>query len=246
MGAGTRRSLWIAAGVALLVVLAGCTGGGAPYDGPPSAETVENGHEEAIRDAGSYTYNQTVAVNGSVIDVTSTTTAAVELDPKTYVWERETGDGSLSVYAPADDRPYVRTQAGSTIRYERAENESVPNASGFTTPPVAELAGTFNFSANGTAQVDGTRTYVYEENVSTLNESAVGPIGEALADAEATDATVEVYVRSDGLVKRVDWQLVVEGFGDPTRISLRITYEDVGSTTVEEPSWLAEAESATS
>ncbi|QZP37840.1 DUF7537 family lipoprotein [Halobaculum magnesiiphilum] len=246
MGAGTRRSLWIAAGVALLVVLAGCTGGGAPYDGPPSAEDVEDGHEEAIRDAGSYTYNQTVSVNGSVIDVTSNTTAAVELDPETYVWEQETGDGSLSVYAPADDRPYVRTRAGNTIRYDRPENESVPNVSGFTTPPVAELAGAFDFSANGTAQVDGTRTYVYEANVSTLNESAVGHVGEALADAEATDATVEVYVRSDGLVKRVDWQVVVEGLGEPTRLSVTITYENVGSTTVEEPSWLEEAKSATS
>ena len=150
------------------------------------------------------------------------------------------------MYAPADDRPYVRTQAGSTIRYERAENESVPDASGFTTPPVAELAGAFNFSANGTAEIDGTQAYVYEANVSTLNESAVGPIGEALADAEATDATVEVYVRSDGLVKRVDWTLVVEGFGEPTRLSVTVTYEDVGSTTVAEPSWLEEARSATS
>ena len=246
MGAGTRRSLGIAAALALLVVLAGCTGGGAPYEGAPSAEQVEAGHEEALREAGSYTYNQSVSVNGSLIDVTSNTTAAVELDPETYVWTQETDDRSLAIYAPADDRPYVRTQTGSTIRYERADNESVPNVSAFATPPLAELSDGFDFAANGTAQVDGERTYLYEANLSTLNESAVGPVGEALAEADATDASVDVYVRSDGLVKRVDWTVVVEGFGDPTRLSLTLTYEDVGSTTVEEPSWLAEAESTTS
>ncbi|MFC7068353.1 DUF7537 family lipoprotein [Halobaculum lipolyticum] len=247
MGAGTRRSLWIAAGVALLVVLAGCTGGGgAPYEEPPSAEQVEAGHEEALRDAGSYTYTQSVRVNGSFVDVTSNTTAAVELDPETYRWRQETGDGSLEIYAPADDRPYVRTQAGSTIRYERADNDSVPNASAVATVPLSDLSEGFDFTANGTAQVDGERTYLYEANLSTLNESAVGPIGEAFADADATEATVDVYVRSDGLVKRVDWTFVVEGFGEPTRLSLTLAYEDVGSTTVEEPSWLEEAQSATS
>jgi hypothetical protein len=133
-----------------------------------------------------------VSVNGSFIEVTSNTTAAVEADPETYRWRQETGDGSVSVYAPADGRPYVRTQAGNTIRYDRPENESLPDAGGLVTPPLSDLAGAFNFSANGTAEVDGTRTYVYEANASTLNDSAVGPIGEALAEAESTDATIEV------------------------------------------------------
>ncbi|MFC7098647.1 DUF7537 family lipoprotein [Halobaculum marinum] len=245
MRAGTQRSLWLAAGLALLVALAGCTGGGAPYDGAPSAEEVEQGHEEALRDAGSFTYNQTVTVNASFVQVTSNTSAAVELDPDTYLYRSQTGDSTVEVYAPADGQPYVRSQSGSTIRYDRAENDSVPNASRFASPPLDDLASDFDFAANGTAQVDGEQTYVYEANLSTLNESAVGPIGEALADADATDATVAVYVRSDGLVKRVAYDFVVEGFGEPARFSLTLTYEDVGSTTVAEPSWLEEAQSAT-
>ncbi|WP_284014177.1 DUF7537 family lipoprotein [Halobaculum litoreum] len=246
MRAGTRRSLWIAAGLALLVALAGCTGGGAPYESAPSAEEVEAGHEEALREAGSFTYNQSVSVNGSLFDVTSDTTAAVDLDGDAYLVETRTGDSGVAVYAPGGERPYVRTQSGNTIRYERGENGSVPNASRFVAPPLSELSDSFEFAANGTAQVDGTRTYVYEANLSTLNESAVGPVGEALAEAEATDATVRVYLRSDGLVKRVRYAFVVDGFGEPTRLSLTLTYEDVGSTTVDEPSWLSEAESATS
>ncbi|MFC6785460.1 hypothetical protein ACFQFH_05895 [Halobaculum halobium] len=245
MGAGTRRSLWIAAALALLVALAGCTAGGAPYEGAPTAEEVEAGHEDALRDAGSYTYTQTVSVNGSFVDLTSNVTAAVETDPETYLVTQETGDGSVSVYHPSDDRPYVRTQAGNTIRYERADNESIPGADAFATPTLTELSSGFNFSANGTAQVDGEETYVYEANLTTLNESAVGPIGETLAEADSTEATIQVYVRADGLVKRVSYELVVEGFGDPTRLTLTSTYEDVGSTTVDEPSWLSEAESAT-
>lgn len=245
MRARTRRSLPIAVGLALLVVLAGCTGGGAPYEGAPSAEQVEQSHEEALRDAGSYTYNQTVTVNASIVEVTSNTTAAVELDPEAYLLQSQTGEGRFAVYAPADDRPYVRSQFGDTITYERGENESVPNASRFVTPPVSDLSSSFDFTANGTTEVDGTTTYVYEANLSTLNESAVGPVGESLAEAEATNATVTVYVRSDGLVKRLDYEFVVEGFGSPARLSLTLTYEDVGSTTVDEPSWLEEARTAT-
>jgi hypothetical protein len=47
-------------------------------------------------------------------------------------------------------------------------------------------------------------------------------------------------------VRRVDWQFVVEGVGEPVGLSLTTTYENVGSTTVDEPLWLDEARSATS
>lgn len=244
-----RRLPLVTALLVALVALSGCTavglGGGAPYDGVPTAEEVEAGHAAALREAGSFTYNGSTTVNASFVEVTSDTVARVELDPATLLVDSGTGETTVSLYAPAEGTAYVRTRSGSTVRYERADGASTPNVSRLLSPPVADLSSSFDFAANGTAEVDGTRTYVYEANASTVNGSATGPLGEALARAEQTEISITLYVRSDGLVKRVDYEVVLTGFGEPARLSAVVTYEDVGSTTVEPPSWLAEAETAT-
>jgi hypothetical protein len=239
-----KRAL-AAVSLAVALTLAGCVGTAAPYEGSPSPETVEANHEQALRDAGSFTYRSAVNADAGIVTVSANTTAAVELSPDAQSITVNSTGTNYALYAPPEGQAYQRVTAGDTVSYERVDNESVPNASQWVTPPLANVTRAYDFSPNGTEQVGGERTWVYEANTSTLNESTAGPLAEALADREVTNTTIRLYVRSDGLVKRLSYRTVATIAGSEVSVTARVEYTDVGSTRVAEPSWLGDARSVT-
>lgn len=229
--------------LAVLVALAGCTGGGAPYGESPSPEKVEQQHASALREAGSFTYNSQVRADAAVVDLSTNVTAAVELDPNTRLVRVNSSELSSVLYVPPSGQPYSRSIEGETVEYERVSNESVRNVSRYIHPPLANLTRSYDFARAGTATVAGQKTWVYRANATTLNESTAGPLAETISELETLNTTIRLYVRSDGLVKRVSYHVDATVLSEEISLTYRVTYTDVGSTDVTAPSWLDQAKS---
>lgn len=229
--------------LAILVALAGCLGGGAPYKQSPPPEKVEQKHTTALRDAGSFIYNSHTSTDAAIIERSANVTAAVELDPSTrLVRVTESGDTS-ALYVPPNGQPYSREVDGDTVEYDRISNDSVRNVSRYMQPPLENLTRSYTFARNGTTTIGGQKTWVYRANASTLNESTAGPIAETVSELENVNTTITLYIRSNGLVKRVSYRASATVAGQSVSLTYRLTYTDVGSTDVTEPSWLDEAKS---
>lgn len=234
----------VAVGVVALVVvaaLAGCLGAGAPYEGSPPPEQIEQRHVDALRGAGSFTYRARLDANASVAQFSTNVTAAVQYDPASRLVEVNTSQASESRYVPPEGPAYGRVVAGDSVTYRRLDAASIQNVSRYERPPLSNLTRAYDFERAGTATVDGEKTWVYRANATTLNESAVGPVGEAASQLENVHTTIRLYVRSDGLVKRLQYRVDATVMGRDLSLTYRVTYTDVGSTAVTAPDWLDEA-----
>ncbi|WP_267639334.1 DUF7537 family lipoprotein [Haloarchaeobius amylolyticus] len=59
------------------------------------------------------------------------------------------------------------------------------------------------------------------------------------ADASVRNASLEVIVDSDGLVREFRFSYVTSRDGRPVRVTRRLVYRDVGQTSIERPGWAA-------
>jgi hypothetical protein len=228
--------------VVALTLLAGCSasalpgfGPSQPYDTPLNASEVEAGHTAALEDAGSATVvvetNLTIA--GRTAGQGNVAVQQEFDDGPTYARMNASG-ATREVYLPANGTGYSRTSAGGgLVKYETVDGDR--NASAFTELDVGQLVERYNFTVNGTADVGGETTYVYETQNASLVEGLPG-------DTEFGNVSARLYIRSDGLVKRVSVQA---GSSEDLSLSMTRTYVDVGSTTVDEPTWLDDAKEAT-
>lgn len=245
----SRSSRSRTAAVLLLValtVLAGCTssslsplGESQPYETPLNATEVEQGHAAALEDAGSATVLfQMDSSFGDTSAGASNATIAVDFESGAMYATANVSFGTTETYYAPDGTGYTRFKSGDQVQYERVSEK--PNVSDLTSVDFEQLTQELNFSANGTATVDGEKTWVYEAQNST-------DFGEFGGEGEGATMNVSatLYITSDGLVK----QMAVAtdgGAGDTTvSFSLTQTYTKVGSTTVEEPDWLDEAKEQT-
>lgn len=227
----------------LVVATAGCTAGpgGPPYASPLDAATVAAGHRAALDDAGSYTVvvNSSATFLGKSMPGTSIR-AAVDGHANRGLVTAATAIGNVSTYVD-DGTVYQRLVAGTT-QYQVA-NRSVDLRELFD-PHVEGPVANVTFVANGTTTLGGERVWVYRANATGPNATLDQPIVSGVTTS-AVDTVL--YVRSDGLVRRAVTNATVadsEGNRYGTYVS-SVTYERVGSTTVDPPAWIAAARNAT-
>ncbi|MFC7046445.1 hypothetical protein ACFQH6_14455 [Halobacteriaceae archaeon GCM10025711] len=223
------------------VVLAGCTGlpgGGAPYETPLNGTEMDARHTAALQDAGSYTYDSTT--NTTLFDQSTNVNATVKMDREanTTLVTADSAFGEMAVYVPPDGPGYQRLGTGSDARYERLDER--PNVSRFTGTDFANLTTRYEFAQNGTTTLDGETVWVYEANETNVTETA-------FADEinRSTNVSIRLYAREDGLVTRTDAHLTVDTPIGTQSFAIVRTYTAVGETTVEEPSWVADAKERT-
>jgi hypothetical protein len=94
----------------------------------------------------------------------------------------------------------------------------------------------------GTEQFDGVTVDRYEYSDPTVWRNYGAGAWGADEDVTVTDFTVVVLVDKDGLARSTEWTVSGEtDDGEPVSATWSYTLTDVGSTSVEDPDWLAEA-----
>ncbi|EFW91678.1 hypothetical protein ZOD2009_12527 [Haladaptatus paucihalophilus DX253] len=104
----------------------------------------------------------------------------------------------------------------------------------------AYVEGT-RFEYRGVERSSGTKTHHYvASNVSAFTADGEKRIF-GFDRANLTNASVELYVTDNGVLKRFDFHFVVRTEGGPIEGRMRSVYRDIGTTTVTRPAWLSEA-----
>lgn len=252
-----RRSVLVVM-VALLIGLAGCNTGGtggapAPMDELDGAE-LNNATSAAVQDAGSYTSttDSEFVANSSEGETRSTATSTTKVDLEN---ERGLRTASQSISGPTldqsseravftdGDTSYRRQNSSQGVTYDNQEGEPSGfgdirpvNVTGFN-QNFTFLTDAFEFEPNGTATVDDTETRRYDSTNLTDNDAFTGA-----GNASVVTASSTVYLDSNNAVRQITLEYTLESDGQTSRTSVTLSITDLGSTTVEEPDWLAQAQ----
>ncbi|NHN46849.1 hypothetical protein G9464_04465 [Halostella sp. JP-L12] len=257
----TAKRLFAVALVALLVASAGCAqlpgmggdGGDAgsadvdPYTESGDdldGETVASDHVDAIDAAGSYTFD--VAFEAADGESSLSIDAHLEADMESgdaYSVQESNIFGNQTTYKyTSGNTSYEKTVRGGdeeNAEYASSEQGSVQPVN--TTPSFqASLVDGVEWSQEGTEKLDGVGVTRYE-STGVANVTALVGAG---TDAEnVTNVSATMLVDADGVVRQYDLTYTVEEGDSDTTVTYEVETSNVGSTEVEEPDWLSEAES---
>ena len=244
-----RRKVFSALGVAFLIILAGCSGGG----GSPTASPASPSGGPGANDA--------VAVNGTEL-VDSHVQALSEADSATIIidTEIETSNRTLAqtqTFRLGTDAQYsliessttrVEKYTNETATYQRfgtgenatvSVNEAPYDGQGITIDPVnkstairfvglSSALGNVTFQESGAATVNGTGVTTYTAN----STDALEP--ELANQTESINATLYVD-QSTGVIRQIELSVGTPQ-GDTVTYDVRVSA--VGSTSVSVPEWV--------
>jgi hypothetical protein len=266
MEKNAMRRVGLAAVVALLVATAGCSGLGLGGDSTGEGYGV-NGEEldgatlaestaEGVESAGSYTAEQSSTVAGSQqgteFTTEATTTTRADFDAGQGLRESQqtqtSGDRSQQVTSTVytdGNTSYRQRSVGGNVTYDT--QEGAPDGLGGVRPVnitafdqnYAPIIDGLAWEEDGTEQTDSTTVTAYAAT-GVENESQLGLGG----DATVEEVNGSLLVDGNGLVRAVSFDYSIETAESTTSLDATIALTDVGSTEVEEPEWLSEAQSA--
>jgi hypothetical protein len=252
--------------LAAVVLLAGCAGAGAqPYTETGEAlngTELRQSHTENLESAGSFTssFNASYAAGEGRTTINLTTRVDGEAD-RALQQTRLNASGSAvsgvletATYTDGDTTYRQRTldtDGGTTSSYDSgsAPYDGSVQPVNTTAARFADALGDIdrvNWTQSGVEQYDGTAVTRYEAEglEAFLNASAVAVPGAdtpteepSVGSGEVIEARATMLVTGDGTVRLLEVAFVAEAGGDRTTVSYRISVDDVGSTTVEEPAW---------
>lgn len=217
-----------------------------PNEHPLADGSTNREHAAALKNAGSFTVRTNVTMRGSESDVLpfrNVTTYADVSSGELLTRERTLFTGSSSTYAAPDGTQYRRVEqsVGGSPEYRRPT--VTRNASDYLDSAPGWFADAYDYSYEGTTTLDGERVHVY--TVTTVDQwedpsAAPGTYG----PENVTDLDVRTHVTDAGLVKQFTFHVEREYDGERVTTDMRIEFTDIGTTEVEPPSWLDEAERA--
>lgn len=269
--------------VVLLVVLAGCVGGGgsdlpaagdggsgdggsgdgSSGDGDSGDSGSSDGDagdagsgdgldvvdsEAALREAGSFTTSWTFSmVDADGNETTMSNSFAVDLAAnRTIEVLSMTGESGLSYERfTADGQSYTRYGDGEQTFYQVMPVEDDPVESALARGATVSYDDLDDARRVGTETFDGVTVDRYEYTDRTLwRQYGPGTFGTE-ENVTVQEFTVVTLVDGDGLARSTGWTVVGEtDAGETVTAEWRFDLTDLGSTTVADPDWLAEAESA--
>ena len=234
--------------------------------GQIDAGAVADRHTAAIRDAGSYTMRTNISFDGfnesspvgafaTLFSLSNTIRVDLEAGRSLSV------GGSEHPEMPTTET-YVDAERGQTFRRSATQDgnvtyqtfEYVPAALQNSTDAGAkQMTGgdqverwlsTVNFSVVGVEQVDGQSFTRLEaegpDSHAKLNEGL-----NTWNDSDYESMRTTMLIDDEGIVRELRYEIVVNTSGEAATSTMTIRWTDVGSTTVQEPNWLDEAQTTT-
>ena len=255
--------------VVVTVVLAGCSGGGVP-DGTaaPSTDGADtNGQNDGgsasgsdslslsaadsqLRAAGSFTTEWSYTIDGTdgILEVSDR--YAVDLDANRSVerFSSSTPEGATGYEIfIADGTSYTRQGEGEQAFYQVSEQS--PNVFQSATGRASGFYGSLEEDAQrvGRETFDGVSVTRYEyadtSAWQTYNQGLASGTFDSDENVTVTDFEIATLVDDDGIARLTTWTLTGETeSGETVSIEWRYSLTDIGSTTVEDPEWLAAAQ----
>jgi ribosomal protein L27 len=260
--------------VALLVVFAGCTGGGASdapvggnggssgggssggggsdgggSDGASSDDVEVVDAERALRDAGSFTSSWTFTmVDADGAESSTTHSFAVDLEANRTMESLSTaGERAGASYErfTADGTSYTRFGEGEEVFYQVVPVADDPVASALARGAAFTYDDLSDARRVGTETFDGVSVDRYEYTDPMLWRQYGTTAFGTEENVTVTDFTLVALVDGDGLARSTGWTLTGETEdGRTVTAEWRFEVTDVGSTTVADPDWLDEASTA--
>jgi len=249
--------------VVLLVVLAGCAGGGdvAPGaeggdaaggsdGGDDSAEAFELGDPERIlRDAGSFTVTWSyTGVDASGVESELTQEFLADLDAeRSYTRTLTVTDGQAAAGGVeqfvADGVTYSRFGSGEDAFVTSQEGSTEVLGTAIALSQARAYGADEGLEFAGSETFDGVTVDRYE--LSATDEALIRAGSIAAQDEpgtlEVTDFEYVVLIDEDGLPRYESWTFSGRmDDGSELRGSWEFSLTDVGSTTVDDPDWLDE------
>jgi hypothetical protein len=272
--------------LALVVVLAGCSGGGtaspeSTADGPdggtgPAATLptdlnvsyLEGTHGERLSTASSFTTSLNYSISNATQTLYLETTANIEADGSVgferFGFRNATGDGIFLETYTDDGTTYERTAFVSggqeQAQYSRGEEPydefgvTPVNASSARFPElVTSVGGGVTWEQQGTTTYEGTEVVEYTASGEAAFDASFREQVQPSGGLFGTSANITEYdgieatllLDEDGVIRQLRYEASGTQDGEQLTVTLTVTFEDIGSTTVSEPSWLDEARQQT-
>ncbi|MFB6143163.1 MAG: hypothetical protein ABEJ30_07455 [Halorientalis sp.] len=237
----------LAVGVAVLAVavLAGCaaapTSDETTYGNSTSVPTVLEGNSEALLAAGSFHYeiSTTLRPRGSPAGgLTRTVSARVDLATGELLVHQQVGDRlSVAGYADGEGNAFRRLAAGNRSQVQRV-NATAVNATRYVRPPLRGLFDGLTYTHRGAVRRNGTLLHNYTATAAGLGLAVPRQVG-PLRTAGVTHVESNLLVTPRGVLRSFAVEMTGTGVRNTTYVyRVRLSYDDVGSTTVPRPAWV--------
>jgi len=251
-----RKALLVVT-VTLLTVTAGCSGllgGGEPSLEPKDeldGEQLTNSTKTSVEDAGSYTiHSRSTTIQGNrTLSVNVTSHVNFEIDRGVRVYNQTAigfifrQNASAVVYTD-QGTSYRRQNTSRGVSYDTQQGSS-PGRGGITPVNVTafnvnytSIVDSFAWESNGTTTVDGTETIQYQSTELTDPSTFTSDQNSTVTASNST-----VLLDRHDVVRELSIEFSVEdGEGQTVTVRRTLTLSNIGSTTVNEPGWLPEAQ----
>jgi hypothetical protein len=253
----TRTQL-LSIALALLLVLAGCTGADAPSDATPVAGGGDGGADDpddfdvsdpetVLRDAGSFTSTWRFTVTDADGETTTMSNSfAVNIAENRTSEAFSVVGESVTNYERyvADGTSYTRFGEDEEAFYQVTPFQGDPISFALARGAAFAYDDLSDAEAVGTESFDGVSVTRYEYRDPLLWQQYGTSAFAGEENVTVTDFVLVSLVDDDGLARSTGWTLTGENeAGEEVRAEWRFELTDVGSTTVPDPDWLEEAES---
>jgi len=207
--------------------------------------------DENLRAAGSFTtqWSYTVQdVDGSTIRFNNTYEVDLDAERSREVYATS-GPEAATDYEifVADGASYTRYGSGADAFYQTSDQ--APSVFDSAT---GRAAGFYNYLEEdaefvGTETYDGVTVSRYDYSDAdawqTYNQGATSTMFGGDEEVTITDFSISVLVDGNGVARLTTWTLTGEtADGDPASVEWSYSITDIGSTSVEDPAWLDEAQ----
>ena len=218
--------------------------------GVPTGEDLSlTDPDTRLRAVGSFATEWSYSVSGVDGTTTSLTQSHwVDLDANRSLQRTETtgSDGSFAIETfVADGTSYTRYGEGDDVQYASSDRPGsvVETATSYASGFTSDLESDASFV--GTETYDGVTVSRYEYD-NTAAWQVYGGSMFGSGNVSVTAFTVAVLVDSDGVARLTTWTLSGQA-DDGTDVSSawRYSVTGIGSTTVADPAWLADARAQT-
>lgn len=243
-------------------VASGATDGGdAPASEsahPLASKSLATSHVTSLRDAESFTLEYSVEMTQTTPNETQqfafdwtveadlgSGAQAIHADMAGITGDDPNGTMTIDLYVSPDGTAYQRSSFGGVVQYQQVSTENY-NLSTYLTAmdATAELdPEASNFTYKGTTTVDGETLHIYA--VSDLNQLYVPTDAATTAQFDTDSITVfdlRLLVDDAGVVREMTYDVELTEADSVMRLQFELHYTDIGTTVVEEPEWVSEAE----
>lgn len=233
-----------------------------------NASYLEGTHGDRLSAATSFTTSLNYSVSNATQTLYIESTASIEANGSVgferFGFSNATGDGIFLETYTNDGTTYERTSFVSggqeQAQYSSGEEPygefgvTPVNASSARVPELVTSVGSgVTWEQQGTVTYDGTDVVEYTASGEaafdpSFREEAqpsgglFGPSAN-ITEYDAIEATL--LLDEDGVIRQLRYEASGTQAGDAISVVLTVTFEDIGSTTVSEPSWLDEARQQT-